>query len=61
MPHGLPLHPWYAQEDFFYALLMERSQGEFRLPPRDMAYRFCVEVRWLAWLLLAGAVWLLVR
>ncbi|PRW51010.1 Glycosyl transferase family 2 [Chlorella sorokiniana] len=32
------------QEDFFYALLMERSQGEYKLPPRELAYRFCVEV-----------------
>lgn len=24
---------------------MERSQGEFKLPPREVAYSFCVEVR----------------
>jgi hypothetical protein len=31
------------QEDFFYSSLMERLP-EYRLPPRQLAYSFCVEV-----------------
>lgn len=60
-----PLPSPRPQEDFFYALLMERSQGEFKLPPREMAYRFCVEVgRWpgvLAWCACCLHDWEMVR
>ena len=32
------------QEDFFFSQLMERAPQQYRLAPRQQAYRFCVEV-----------------